>query len=114
MAQKFITKRNRHLFRKPIKAKIEEKVMVGFTVVEEPFIELPSIEESVEVSTVESNVNEVEIIEATVEIEDVTPQVVNDVVETEIVEVVEEPKKRKNKRNKETTEEITVDTVLEE
>lgn len=32
MAQKFITKKNRHLFRRPIKAKVEEKVVVELPV----------------------------------------------------------------------------------
>ena len=35
MAQKFITKKNRHLFRRPIKAKIEEKVVIELPVTEE-------------------------------------------------------------------------------
>lgn len=42
MAQKFITKKNRHLFRRPIKAKIEEKVVIELPVTEE-VIETPVI-----------------------------------------------------------------------
>lgn len=42
MAQKFITKKNRHLFRRPVKAKIEEKVVIELPVAEE-VIETPVI-----------------------------------------------------------------------
>jgi hypothetical protein len=42
MAQKFITKKNRHLFRRPVKARIEEKVVIELPVTEE-VIETPVI-----------------------------------------------------------------------
>ena len=42
MAQKFITKKNRHLFRRPVKATIEEKVVIELPVTEE-VIETPVI-----------------------------------------------------------------------
>lgn len=42
MAQKFITKKNRHLFRRPVKARIEEKVVIELPVAEE-VIETPVI-----------------------------------------------------------------------
>ena len=42
MAQKFITKKNRHLFRRPVKERIEEKVVIELPVTEE-VIETPVI-----------------------------------------------------------------------
>lgn len=42
MAQKFITKKNRHLFRRPVKARIEEKVVIELPVTKE-VIETPVI-----------------------------------------------------------------------
>lgn len=42
MAQKFITKKNRHLFRRPVKARIEEKVVIELPITEE-VIETPVI-----------------------------------------------------------------------
>lgn len=50
MAQKFITKKNRHLFRRPVKAKIEENVTITFPtqkpVVIEPVLVTPEIIET--------------------------------------------------------------------
>lgn len=81
MAQKFITKRNRHLFRRPVKAVVEDKIVII----------LPSKVE--------------EVIPEVVEAEIITPEV----LEVEEV-VVEEPKKRRNKKVQvEQTEETTIE-----
>lgn len=82
MAQKFITKRNRHIFRKPVKVTIAEKMT----------IELPTTN-NVTISTPE------EVI--------LNPTIEPEVIETEVIEVeaIEEtPKKRKPKKVKEVVE----------
>lgn len=79
MAQKFITKKNRHLFRRPVKAKIEEKVV----------IELPVTEEVIETPVITAEV--------------ITPEVIDEttvpMVETEVIK-----KKKPVKKNKEVEE----------
>lgn len=61
MAQKFITKKNRHLFRRPIKAKIEEKIVITLPVQEIVTVEPVVIEpEVINPETVEPEIIEVE------------------------------------------------------
>lgn len=79
MAQKFITKKNRHLFRRPVKARIEEKVV----------IELPVTEEVIETPVITAEVITPEVIEETI-----VPM-----VETEVIK-----KKKPAKKNKEVEE----------
>lgn len=81
MAQKFITKRNRHLFRKPVKVTVVDKIQIN----------LPTNE-------LNTNINKEVVVETLTE---------NEIVETEVIETeVLETKKRKAKKSKETTEEI--------
>ena len=81
MAQKFITKKNRHLFRRPVKAKIEEKVV----------IELPVTEEVITPEVIETPVITAEIY---------TPDTtIVPMVDTEVVK-----KKKPVKKNKEVEE----------
>lgn len=84
MAQKFITKRNRHLFRKPVKVTVQEKLV----------IELPEIKES-PISTVLNIETPNTIVEPTVI--DTNSNVVETIVE-------DEPKKRKTKKSKDNVE----------
>lgn len=82
MAQKFITKRNRHLFRKPVKVTVVDKIEIN----------LPTNE-------LNTNINEEVVLETLVE---------NEIVEAEVIEAeVLETKKRKTKKSKETIEETT-------
>lgn len=82
MAQKFITKRNRHLFRKPVKVTVVDKIEINLPTNEVNTI----IDEEVTLETLVEN----EIIE-------------DKVIETEVLET----KKRKTKKSKETIEETT-------
>lgn len=79
MAQKFITKKNRHLFRRPVKARIEEKVV----------IELPVTEETIETPVITAEVITPEVIEETI-----APMADTDVIK----------KKKPVKKNKEVEE----------
>jgi hypothetical protein len=81
MAQKFITKRNRHLFRKPVKPIVGERFVVELT---------PAKEEVIPVEEV--------VVNAVVEVENIEPKV---------VDAIEEPKKRKTKKSKEVVTEET-------
>ena len=86
MAQKFITKKNRHLFRRPVKARIEEKVV----------IELPVTEEVIETPIVEEVAIDAPVITAEIYTPDTT---IVPMVDTEVVK-----KKKPSKKNKEVEE----------
>lgn len=86
MAQKFITKKNRHLFRRPVKARIEEKVV----------IELPVTEEVIETPIVEEVIIDAPVITAEIYTPDTT---IVPMVDTEVVK-----KKKPVKKNKEVEE----------
>ena len=91
MAQKFITKKNRHLFRRPVKARIEEKVV----------IELPVTEEVIETPVITAEVITPEVIETPVITAEIyTPDTTTvPMVDTEVVK-----KKKPVKKNKEVEE----------
>jgi hypothetical protein len=94
MAQKFITKKNKHLFRKPVKVAIKEKVIIELPLVKDTSID-------VDLNKVISNtVIEPEIINTNI----ITPEVEatnNELSSSE--KITEEPKKRKSKKSKEIT-----------
>ena len=89
MAQKFITKKNRHLFRKPIKTKIEERVI----------IEIPPIKKEVVETIIEPEIVIPEIIEPAIIVSEM-----DESEEVKIKEEIDETKKRKSsKKSKDVT-----------
>ena len=86
MAQKFITKRNRHLFRRPVKVKTDRNVV----------IELPVMEEVIETPIVEEVIIETPVITAEIYTPDTT---IVPMVDTEVVK-----KRKPAKKNKEVDE----------